>query len=95
MREWSKQFSEWSQRPRVKLLSALIFLKFLVLSVTQGRWLTAVVWVAFLAGSGFNYLTYVVSSTQQGLRKSLGIAAGVCFVVAVLMVAFTLLTGRS
>jgi hypothetical protein len=37
MGEWSEQFAQWAKRPVAQLLSALIFLVFLVLSVTLGQ----------------------------------------------------------
>jgi hypothetical protein len=55
----------------------------------------AVIWVAFLTGSVFSYLASLIPPSKQLARRLTGIAAGICFVVAVLMVVYTLFTMRS
>ncbi len=95
MGERSEKFAQWAKRPVIQLLSALIFLVFLILSVIQGQWTNAVVWGAFLAGSGFSYLATLIPLSQPLARKLASIVAGLCFVVAVLMVLYSLFTVRS
>ena len=92
---WSKQFAQWANRPAAQVLSALIFLVFLIISLTLGQWMNAMVWVAFLVGSGLNYLVSLIPPSRPLARRLASIAAGLCFVVAVLLVLYTLFAGRS
>jgi hypothetical protein len=93
--DMSRQFSAWSRTPRGLLISGIIFVVFLVLALLRGDWLNALVWVAFLAGTGLSYASGAISPSRPLARKIASVAAAICVVGAALLALYVGFFGRS
>ena len=85
MSDWQRHFAAWSRTPRALLICAAIFAFFLVLALVMGDRLNALVWVAFLAGTGLTYTSGAIPPSRPLARRLATVGASICVVTAALL----------
>lgn len=86
MREW---FIRWSRTPKSRLLSAVVFLFFFVVTVAQGKLMYALGWLSLLVSTGLTHASEGIARSRTLVSTLAYVAIG--FLVLGVLLLVTLL----